>query len=77
MRFVNNQGSEKFGVKFKLVGFTIVTTNSGYDTTTVSNVAKFLSPFSRCASNASKFYHTGTINAVRFVTTQLISGCSS
>jgi len=77
MRFVNNQGSEKLGVKFKLVCFTIITTNSGYDTTTVSNVAKLPSPFSRCAFNASKFYHTGTINAVHFVTTQLISSCSS
>ena len=75
MRFVNNQGSEKFGVKFKLVGFTIVTTNSGYDTTTVSNVAKFC-PLSQGAPPTPQFYPTGTINAVRFVTTQLISGCS-
>jgi len=31
MRFVNNEGSKKLGVRFKLVGFTIITTDSGYE----------------------------------------------
>jgi len=55
MKFVNNESPEKFGVKFKLVSFTILTTDSGYDTTAVSDVAKLLPPSQGTPSTPPNF----------------------